>query len=158
MMAEGTEKKEEVVRNEREEIFSKAVRAGKRTYFFDVKATKRNDYYLTLTESKKRFNRDGRFYFEKHKIFLYKEDFDKFSDGLRDAIEFIKEANPELLPLEPRVTEEAVKEEFVEEKPAEDVTAEVKESGEEDEKKMEESLTENFTDVEFEDLEDSKES
>jgi len=158
MMAEGTEKKEEVVRNEREEIFSKAVRAGKRTYFFDVKATKRNDYYLTLTESKKRFNRDGRFYFEKHKIFLYKEDFDKFSDGLRDAIEFIKEANPELLPLEPRVTEEAVKEEFVEEKPDEDVTAEVKESGEEDEKKMEESLTENFTDVEFEDLEDSKES
>jgi len=158
MMAEGTEKNEEVVRNEREEIFSKAVRAGKRTYFFDVKATKRNDYYLTLTESKKRFNRDGRFYFEKHKIFLYKEDFDKFSDGLREAIEFIKEANPELLPMEPRVTEAAVKEELVEEKPTEDVTAEVKESGEEDEKKMEESLTENFTDVEFEDLEDSKES
>ena len=157
-MAEGTEKNEEVVRNEREEIFSKAVRAGKRTYFFDVKATKRNDYYLTLTESKKRFNRDGRFYFEKHKIFLYKEDFDKFSDGLREAIEFIKEAKPELLPLEPRVTEEANKEEIVEVKPTEDVTAEVKETGEEDEKKMEESLTENFTDVEFEDLEDSKES
>jgi hypothetical protein len=158
MMAEGAEKNEEVVQNEREEIFSKAVRAGKRTYFFDVKATKRNDYYLTLTESKKRFNRDGRFYFEKHKIFLYKEDFDKFSDGLMEAIEFIKEANPELLPLELPVTENVVNKEIVEEKPTEEVTAEVKESGEEEEKKMEESLTESFTDVEFEDLEDSKES
>ncbi|MBL7112733.1 MAG: PUR family DNA/RNA-binding protein [Bacteroidales bacterium] len=157
-MAEGTEKNEEVVQYEREEIFSKAVRAGKRTYFFDVKATKRNDYYLTLTESKKRFNRDGRFYFEKHKIFLYKEDFDKFSDGLRDAIEFIKEAKPELIPLEPTFTEATVNEEFVEEKPTEEVTAEVQESGEEEEKKMVESLTENFTDVEFEDLEDSNES
>ena len=136
MMAEGTEKNEEVVQNEREEIFSKAVRAGKRTYFFDVKATKRNDYYLTLTESKKRFNRDGRFYFEKHKIFLYKEDFDKFSDGLMEVIEFIKEANPELLPLELPVTENVVNKEIVEEKPTEKVTAEVKESGEEEEKKM----------------------
>ena len=69
-MADGTEKNDEVVKTEREEIFSKSVRAGKRTYFFDVKTTRRNDYYLTLTESKKRFNRDGRFYFEKHKIFL----------------------------------------------------------------------------------------
>ncbi len=158
MMAEGTEKNEEVVQNEREEIFSKAVRAGKRTYFFDVKATKRNDYYLTLTESKKRFNRDGRFYFEKHKIFLYKEDFDKFSDGLKEAIEFIKEANPEMIPLEQTVTETSVNEEISEEKPTKEVTAEVKDSGEKEDKKMVESLTENFTDVEFEDLEDSKES
>jgi hypothetical protein len=75
---------------EKEEIFSNAVRAGKRTYFFDVKATKRNDYYLTITESKKRFNKDGRFFYEKHKIFLYKEDFDKFIDGLEDVIDYIK--------------------------------------------------------------------
>jgi hypothetical protein len=80
--------------NEREEIFSKAIRAGKRTYFFDVKATRRNDYYLTITESKKRFNKDGRFYYEKHKIFLYKEDFEKFIEGLDDAIGFIKENQP----------------------------------------------------------------
>ena len=157
-MAEGTDKNEEVVQNEREEIFSRAVRAGKRTYFFDVKATKRNDYYLTLTESKKRFNRDGRFYFEKHKIFLYKEDFDKFSDGLKEAIEFIKEANPELLPEEPIVSEESVKEEVVEETSAKKAEDEVKESTEkQEEKNMEESLTENFTDVEFEDLDDTKE-
>ncbi len=78
--------------NPREEIFSRAVRAGKRTYFFDVKATRRNDFYLTITESKKRFNKRGRHYFEKFKIFLYKEDFDKFSEGLEAAIDFIKDA------------------------------------------------------------------
>ena len=96
-MADGTEKNEEGVRTEREEIFSKSVRAGKRTYFFDVKTTRRNDYYLTLTESKKRFNRDGRFYFEKHKIFLYKEDFEKFVDGLTETIDYIKTNAPEML-------------------------------------------------------------
>ncbi|HET6244374.1 MAG: PUR family DNA/RNA-binding protein [Bacteroidetes bacterium] len=76
--------------NERTEIFSKAVRAGKRTYFFDVKATKGNDYYLTVTESKKRFSDDGKFHYEKHKLFLYKEDFEKFSEGLNEAIDKIK--------------------------------------------------------------------
>ena len=85
---------------EREEIHSKAVRAGKRTYFFDVKATRRNDYYLTITESKKRFNRDGKFFYEKHKLFLYKEDFDKFADSLNEIIAFIREANPQPIELE----------------------------------------------------------
>lgn len=75
------------------EIFSRPVKAGKRTYFFDVKATKGNDYYLTITESKKRFGDDGRFHYEKHKLFLYKEDFDKFSDGLMEVINFIKNRN-----------------------------------------------------------------
>src|ERR1700709_2356009 len=72
----------------REEVFSKKVRAGKRTYFFDVKATRSNDYYVTITESKKRLE-DG--VFVKHKIFLYKEDFEKFAEGLKDAVEYIKE-------------------------------------------------------------------
>ena len=76
----------------RDEIFSKVVRAGKRTYFLDVKTTRKNDYYLTITESKKRFNRDGRHYFEKHKVFLYKEDFDKFTENLQEVIDFIKNA------------------------------------------------------------------
>lgn len=76
--------------SEHREIFSKAVRAGKRTYFFDVKATRRNDYFLTITESKKRFHKDGHFFFEKHKIFLYKEDFDNFTDGFQEVIDFIK--------------------------------------------------------------------
>lgn len=89
-MAEGFEKNGSSANGEREEIFSKSVRAGKRTYFFDVKATKGNDHYLTITESKKRFGDDGKFYYEKHKIFLYKEDFEKFSDGLNEAINKIK--------------------------------------------------------------------
>jgi hypothetical protein len=89
-MDESNEKNDAAEESEHREIHSKAVRAGKRTYFFDVKATKRNDYFLTITESKKRFQKDGRFFFEKHKIFLYKEDFDKFSDGFCEVIEFIK--------------------------------------------------------------------
>ncbi len=80
--------------NDQVEIFSRPVKAGKRTYFFDVKATKGNDYYLTITESKKRFGDDGRFHYEKHKLFLYKEDFEKFADGLMEAINFIRENNP----------------------------------------------------------------
>lgn len=75
----------------REDIYSKVVRAGKRTYFFDVKATRANDLYLTVTESKKRFHEDGKFSFEKHKIFLYKEDFDKFAEGFDDALDKIRE-------------------------------------------------------------------
>ncbi len=70
-----------------EEVFSKKVRAGKRTYFFDVKATRSNDYYVTITESKKRFE-DGQFI--KHKIFLYKEDFEKFAEGLSEVVDYIK--------------------------------------------------------------------
>ena len=75
-----------------EDVYSKPVRAGKRTYFFDVKATKGgNDYYLTITESKRRQERDGSFTFDKHKIFLYKEDFDKFQEGLAGVISYIRE-------------------------------------------------------------------
>ena len=71
---------------EREEVFSKKVRAGKRTYFFDVKATRSNDYYVTITESKKRFE-DGQFI--KHKIFLYKEDFESFKDLLDETTQYV---------------------------------------------------------------------
>jgi hypothetical protein len=109
---------------EKEEIFSNAVRAGKRTYFFDVKATRRNDFYLTITESKKRYNKDGRFFYEKHKIFLYKEDFDKFIEGLEDVIDYIKTHQTE----EPVETIEQVNTERSESSPT-------------------------YTDVEFEDLE-----
>ncbi len=157
MMAEGTEKNEDVVRTEKEDIFSKAVRAGKRTYFFDVKATRRNDYYLTLTESKKRFNRDGRFYFEKHKIFLYKEDFDKFTEGLHETIEFIKNAKPELTENVEAVSEEAdTKKDTVEETISEKVEEEEDSNQDKSKDEAEENLTENFSDVDFEDLEDSK--
>lgn len=75
----------------REDIFSQAIRAGKRTYFFDVKATRTDQYYLTITESKRRFDAEqGKFFYEKHKIFLYQEDFEKFSNGFETAIKFIQ--------------------------------------------------------------------
>jgi hypothetical protein len=85
---------EEKKENEKVEIYSQRVRAGKRTYFFDVKPTRSNDYYLTVTESKKRFNDDG-FVYEKHKIFLYKEDFGKFIEALQQTIDHVKN---ELMP------------------------------------------------------------
>ena len=80
--------------NRREEIYSERVLAGKRTYFFDVKATRSNDYYLTITESKRRL-KDYEFVFEKHKIFLYKEDFHKFIKALNTSIDHVKN---ELMP------------------------------------------------------------
>ena len=89
---EGYEKNDGMEMNDRDEIYSKPVRAGKRTYFFDVKATRNNDYYLTITESKKKLEKDGSKNYEKHKIFLYKEDFDKFAEGLDNAVAYIKAA------------------------------------------------------------------
>jgi|ERR1043165_4701368 hypothetical protein len=110
---------------DREEIFSKSVRAGKRTYFFDVKSTKGNDYYLTITESKKRFGDDGKFFYEKHKLFLYKEDFEKFAEGLNEAVAHIKSISP-----------------VVETRPVESVSASTEAP----------KATDSFSDVNFEDL------
>jgi hypothetical protein len=83
-----------VEEKEREELYSKRVRAGKRTYFFDVKSTRANDYYITITESRRYPQGDG-FAYEKHKMFLYKEDFDKFVDALKEAVDHVK---TELMP------------------------------------------------------------
>jgi len=80
---------------EQEEIFSKVMRAGRRTYFFDVRATKAGDYYLTITESKKFTNDDGSFHYKKHKIYLYKEDFHEFKDNLEQMIEYVIEEKGE---------------------------------------------------------------
>ncbi|MFO7922290.1 MAG: DUF3276 family protein [Bacteroidales bacterium] len=124
---EENEKKAEGDNGGRQEIFSQTVRAGKRTYFFDVKATRNNEYYLTITESKKRFNKEGRQYFEKHKVFLYREDFEKFRDGLTEVISFINKEQP--------VQDE-----------------QKKPRGEADSEKDKE-LSESFTDVSFDDLE-----
>ena len=74
-----------------DELYSRPVRAGKRTYFFDVKATRGKDLYMTITESKRRFDDHGNVSYSKHKIFLYREDFDKFEDGFLDAVDKIKE-------------------------------------------------------------------
>lgn len=92
----GGQEKSEGRQRGREEIFSKAVRAGKRTYFFDVKSTRNNDHYLTVTESKKVFDGEGKFHFEKHKIFLYREDFEKFLEGFNEAVDYIDENTDEI--------------------------------------------------------------
>ena len=83
---------------DREEVYSKVVKAGKRTYFMDVRATHNNDYYLTITESKKSYDESGNVSFSKHKLFLYKEDIEKFKEGLEDAIVVVKNALEGRLP------------------------------------------------------------
>ena len=80
---------EESKQHVNEDIFSKVVRAGRRTYFFDVRSTKAGDYYLTISESKKFTNDDGTFYLKKHKIYLYKEDFENFSNTLDEMTKYI---------------------------------------------------------------------
>jgi hypothetical protein len=78
--------------------FSRVVKAGKRTYFLDVKSTRDEDYYLTITESKRHVDDTGRFTYEKHKIFLYKEDFAKFVDGVQECVEYVRAHVPEIVP------------------------------------------------------------
>ena len=95
----------------KEEIYTKVVRAGKRTYFFDVKATRKEDYYLTITESKKRLGKEGKIFYEKHKIFLYKEDFEKFSEGLKEAIAYIDNGKAEIATIRQSLPEVEVRNE-----------------------------------------------
>ena len=86
-------------RDQRDDLYSNAVRAGKRTYFFDVKATRSNELYLTITESKKRFDQQsGNFFYEKNKLFLYQEDFDKFITALKDSYNTIENMQGEISP------------------------------------------------------------
>jgi len=93
---------------EKNEVLSRAVKAGKRTYFFDVKSTKTDELYLTITESKRKFNAEtGGFFYEKHKVFLYKEDFEKFQNALSGVIEFIETGKvPEETMFDPEGREE----------------------------------------------------
>jgi len=137
-MMDGYENNEEKGKNGRDIIFSKVIRAGKRTYFLDVKATRKNDYYLTITESKKRFKRNGKRFFEKHKVFLYKEDFDKFTESLEEVINFIKTENP--MRQQEEVSEE---------------TSSVEAQTTQEEKPQE--VKEYTSNVDFEDLEEPKE-
>ena len=120
-----------------EEIFSKALRAGRRTYFFDVRETKAGDYYLTITESKKFTNEDGTFYYKKHKIYLYKEDFAEFNSSLKETCDFIIENKGE------EVISERHDKDF-------DMKKEKKEEPESTDKKKEEEEEKDFADVDFE--------
>jgi hypothetical protein len=109
-----------------EEIFSKSVRSGRRTYFFDVRSTRAGDYYLTITESKRDFNEDGTPFYKKHKLYLYKEDFTNFKDALNEISDYIiKEKGEEIISNIKRKTEEiSEKKEATEtkEKPSTDFT------------------------------------
>ncbi|MCP4054363.1 DUF3276 domain-containing protein [Mesoflavibacter zeaxanthinifaciens subsp. sabulilitoris] len=117
---------------EKEEIFSKVLRAGRRTYFFDVRATKADDYYLTITESKKFTNDDGSFHYKKHKIYLYKEDFSEFNTILKEMTDYIVNEKGE------EVISERHQKDFKKEYNTEQVTSESAES--------------RFTDVDFDDI------
>ena len=110
----------------RDDIYSKVVRAGKRTYFFDVKSTRSNELYLTITESKRRFNQQtGKFYYEKHKLFLYQEDFDKFKEALSESFSAIDRLQGEILKESPPAEQESLEKETKEdEKKADDISFE----------------------------------
>jgi hypothetical protein len=143
---EGQDKQENAT-NRREDVYSQVVRAGRRTYFMDVKSTANDDYYLTITESKKRFDNEGNFRYEKHKIFLYKEDFDNFLTAMEDVVAFIKKNRP----VEPR-PEPAYSSEPKPENRQETTETPVAEEP----KAEQESEPKDFTDVSFEDLDDEK--
>lgn len=120
---------------DQEEIHSKVLRAGRRTYFFDVRSTKAGDYYLTITESKKFTHDDGSFHYKKHKIYLYKEDFDAFRENVEEMMDFI-------------INEKG--EEVISERHQKDFKKEEVETEQETEKTS--SGTSSFTDVSFEDI------
>jgi hypothetical protein len=126
-------------RVEQEEIFSQVLRAGRRTYFFDVRSTKADDYYLTITESKKFTHDDGSFHYQKHKIYLYKEDFAEFNDMLKAATDYIvNEKGQEVI--SERHQKDYKKEEGDVATGKDNVTTE------------EAASTESFTDVSFDDI------
>jgi len=123
---------------EKEEIFSKVMRAGRRTYFFDVRATKAGDYYLTITESKKFTNDDGSYHYKKHKIYLYKEDFSEFKDNLQEMIQYIIDEKGE------EVISERHQKDYKKEEAVDASTSEAESE--------EASPTSSFTDIDFEDI------
>ena len=128
---------------EREEIFSKVLRAGRRTYFFDVRSTKAGDYYLTLTESKKFTNEDGSFHYKKHKIYLYKEDFTEFSNILNEMTDYVISEKGE----------EVISERHQKDFKKEDNTESTEETNDENEKEDDANESSNeFTDVSFDDI------
>jgi len=118
---------------EKEEIFSKELRAGRRTYFFDVRSTKAGDYYLTITESKKFTNDDGSFHYKKHKIYLYKEDFVAFTEIMNEMTSYVIDEKGE------EVISERHQKDFKKEYETQEVVAET-------------ATLESFTDISFDDI------
>ncbi len=132
---------EENNNNVNEDIFSKVLRAGRRTYFFDVRSTKAGDYYLTISESKKFTNEDGTFYFKKHKIYLYKEDFQNFSEILGEMTKYIIDEKGS------EVISEIHDKDYKSKKAEEENTEEKK-----DDSSSKDDSSDKFTDVSFEDI------
>ncbi|MEH6764619.1 PUR family DNA/RNA-binding protein [Aequorivita antarctica] len=124
---------------EQEEIFSKVMRAGRRTYFFDVRSTKAGDFYLTITESKKFTNDDGSYHYKKHKIYLYKEDFNEFKDTLDEMINYVIDEKGE------EVISERHQKDY--KKETDDLPQAAEPAQEKDA-----TATSNFTDIEFDDI------
>ncbi|MDW5289349.1 PUR family DNA/RNA-binding protein [Formosa sp. PL04] len=122
---------------EKEEIFSKVLRAGRRTYFFDVRATKAGDYYLTITESKKFTNDDGSYHYKKHKIYLYKEDFSEFRDILNEMTDYIIDEKGD---------------EVISERHQKDFKKEYEDNQTEEVVEAAHNSAEKFTDISFEDI------
>ncbi|WP_223034005.1 PUR family DNA/RNA-binding protein [Hanstruepera marina] len=122
---------------EKEEIFSKVLRAGRRTYFFDVRSTKAGDYYLTITESKKFTNDDGSYHYKKHKIYLYKEDFSEFNSILAEMTDYIIEEKGD---------------EVISERHQKDFKKEYVNNDSESADDAESNAPENFTDIDFDDI------
>lgn len=133
----------------RDDLFSKSLRAGNRTYFFDVKSTKSNELYLTITESKRRFNNDnGKFFYEKHKLFLYPEDFESFAENLTETLEKIHEMSDKEI-----VSREDLEANEEDEDNSYDSDYAANSHEEKEEKpKDEKSVTSEFSDISFEDL------
>lgn len=127
---------------EREEIFSKVLRAGRRTYFFDVRSTKAGDYYLTLTESKKFTNEDGSFHYKKHKIYLYKEDFSEFSNILNEMTSYVISEKGE----------EVISERHQKDFKKEENTEATQESDDDKKEENGDESSNEFTDVDFDDI------
>ncbi|MEX2349347.1 MAG: PUR family DNA/RNA-binding protein [Flavobacteriaceae bacterium] len=124
---------------EQEEIYSKVLRAGRRTYFFDVRSTKAGDYYLTITESKKFTNDDGSFHYKKHKIYLYKEDFASFKENVEEMIDFIISEKGE------EVISERHQKDFKKENESDS-------DNEDDNQEGKKRNTDSFTDISFDDI------
>ncbi|MEZ4802407.1 MAG: PUR family DNA/RNA-binding protein [Gelidibacter sp.] len=125
---------------EKEEIYSKVLRAGRRTYFFDVRSTKADDYYLTITESKKFTNDDGSFHYKKHKIYLYKEDFTEFNEILREMTDYILDEKGDEV-ISERHQKDYKKMDYND---ADDVASNVSEETS--------TTTDSFTDIDFDDI------
>ena len=125
---------------EKEEIYSKVLRAGRRTYFFDVRSTKADDYYLTITESKKFTNDDGSFHYKKHKIYLYKEDFSEFNEILKEMTSYILDEKGDEV-ISERHQKDYKKDDFNDNDDLDEVASNASPKS-----------TESFTDINFEDI------